>query len=77
MAPWLLAGIKIPWRCSGDLVYVPGLRLGCGGLHGAAKDLVFGEEPIIEIVAIFSAAKLIQLIRPTEDFFFKAGVRLG
>ena len=43
--------------------------LGCDSLCGPARDLLFGAEPVFQIVAVLPAARLIEFIRTAADLF--------
>jgi len=55
----------------------PALGLCCGSLCSLARDLVFGAEPVVEVVPVLAAAGLVELICTAADHFFKILARLG
>jgi hypothetical protein len=48
------------------------VRIRLRGFYGAAGDLGFGANPVIDVVAGLAAALLVQFKRATADFFFNS-----
>ena len=46
------------------------LRLGGGGRLLGDKDLTFGSEPVVELVAVLAAAGFVELIGAAADLVF-------
>jgi len=62
--------------CS-EALFSPLLRLCCRGCYGCARDLGFRFEPIFQIVAFFTPARLIQFVGASANLVFEAVLYRG